>query len=301
MTRPSLVVVGVGGNAINPPGSVTSIDAERAAIARVAGELAGVVDMSASLLVVHGNGPQVGRLLAAPGVGDATALDVHVAQTQGELGYLLANQLQQETTRPCVALVTRVVVDESDPAFANPTKPVGPLLDSRPSHHPSAPAPDGTGWRRLVASPRPQRVVERDAIAAMLATHHVVAGGGGGIPVTSVDGKTTGIAAVIDKDWVAAMLAIDLDADNLIFVTDVESAFDRFGEQGRKPLPALDTTHARTLLHRGAFAPGSMAPKIESALQFSEATGRNAYIARLGDVAATLKGESGTTIRSTAS
>ena len=296
MSRRPLIVVGVGGNAINPPGDDPSLAAERVAIDTAAIEIAALGEDSARLLVVHGNGPQVGRLLAAPVVGDPSCLDIHVAQTQGELGYLLAEAIERETAHSCVAVVTRVVVDEADPAFANATKPIGPLLDQRPTDHASAPTPDGSGWRRVVASPRPRAVVETVAIGSLLHSHHVVAGGGGGIPVAVDDRGRRGMAAVIDKDWVAAMLAIDLDAESLVFVTDVESAFDRFGETTRVPLRALPTGEARSLLDRGVFAAGSMAPKIESAVQFVEASGRRAHIAQLGKVAATMRGESGTTV-----
>lgn len=297
MSRARLTVVGVGGNAVNPAGGDASLAAERAAIETAVDELAALASESSRLLVVHGNGPQVGRLLAAPGVGDPAHLDIHVAQTQGELGYLLADGLQRAISRPCAALVTRVVVDPDDPAFEQPIKPIGPVLDRRPDAVASNTTPDGRGWRRVVASPRPQRVVEQDAIATLLATHDVVAGGGGGIPITFTDGETHGVPAVIDKDWVAALLAIALGADRLISITDVESAFDRFAEAGRTPLRTLTNREARRLLERGEFAPGSMAPKIESAVEFVEETGHDALIAKLGEVAAALRGESGTTVR----
>jgi carbamate kinase len=199
-----LIVVALGGNALSPPRGSQSFATERDAIARAGHELAGLADGGARLLVVQGNGPQVGRLLSVPGLGDPDQLDVHVAQTQGELGYLLVEALESRLGEgTCAALVTRVLVTEEDPAFSRPEKPVGAVLRDRPAHVPSAPTPGGGGWRRVVASPRPTEVLERAAIAALLTSHHVVAGGGGGVPIARSNGCRRPVPAVVDKDWVA--------------------------------------------------------------------------------------------------
>lgn len=291
MRRP-LVVVALGGNAVSPPAGEPSFAAERDAVATAAAEIAEIARQGARLLVVHGNGPQVGRLLAAPGLGEASALDVHVAQTQGELGYLIAAALGVALGEAAstAAVVTRVRVDPGDPAFSRPDKPVGRVLAERPAGVDAVAARGG--WRRAVASPRPIGVIEQAAIEALLASHHVVAAGGGGIAIAA--DTATPLAAVVDKDWVASMLAIRLDADELIFVTDVDAACDDFGGAGERPLARLEPAAARALLGRGLFAPGSMAPKIESAVEFVEARRRGAVITRLGAVAAARAGRAGT-------
>ena len=295
--RPPLHVIALGGNAVSPPRGDLAFAAERAAIDRAAGELAALARSRARLLVVHGNGPQVGRLLAAPGLGDPGALDVHVAQTQGELGYLLAEALDARLGRDAsVALVTRVLVDERDPAFTHPSKPIGAVLAVAPPGVPAARVPDGAGWRRVVASPRPVAVIEQAAIASLLATHHVIAGGGGGVPLVGEGAARQARPAVIDKDWVAALLAGALDAERLVFVTDVSHAFTGFGRADQREIPAMSRAEARAHLEAGMFAPGSMAPKVESALAFVEATGRPAVITALGSLEPALRGASGTTI-----
>jgi carbamate kinase len=291
-----LVVVGLGGNAVASPTGATGLADERDVVRRAAAELA-ALGGDRRLLVVHGNGPQVGRLLAAPGLGDPACLDVHVAQTQGELGYLLAESLEASLAGPCVALVTRVLVAADDPAFASPTKPVGIVLDAPPPDVAAARTPDGSGWRRVVASPRPREVVELEAVRRLLASHHVVAGGGGGVALAAGDATRAPCAAVVDKDWVASMLATALDAAALVFVTDVSHAFDGFGDAGARPIVAMRTAEARSRLARGVFAPGSMGPKVESGIEFVEATHRQAVITTLGAVAAAMGGEAGTTIR----
>jgi carbamate kinase len=293
-----LTVVALGGNAISPPRGDLSIAAERQVVASAAAEVAAVARRGSRLLVVHGNGPQVGRLLTAPHLGDPDAIDVHVAQTQGELGYLLAEALEMQLGgEQCAAIVTRVLVAADDPAFAQPTKPVGAVLRSPPAGVPAVRVPDGDGWRRVVASPRPLLVVEQAAIAAVLPTHHVVAAGGGGVALIACAGARQPRPAVIDKDWVAALLAVGFNADGLLFVTDVPHAFDRFGTPDQQAIHTMRIAEARDRLADGVFAPGSMAPKVESAVQFVEATGRPAVIATVGHVAAALAGTSGTTIR----
>jgi carbamate kinase len=263
-------------------------------VRRATAELAAAARGS-RLLVVHGNGPQVGRLLAA--AGDPSCLDVHVAQTQGELGYLLAEALEGCTGEPCTALVTRVLVAAADPAFASPTKPIGPVLAAPPAGVAAARTPDGSGWRRVVASPRPRSVIELEGVRALLARHHVVAGGGGGVALTVRDGTRTPCPAVVDKDWVASMLGVALEAARLVFVTDVSHAFDGFGHGSARPIVSMQVPDARERLARGAFAPGSMEPKVESAIEFVEATHRPAVITMLGAIGAGMRGEGGTVIR----
>lgn len=268
---PGLLVIALGGNALSPPAGDQGYATERAATARAAHQLAALGAQGRRLLVVHGNGPQVGRLLGSGA--DTGNLDIHVAQTQGELGYLLAEALEQESATPTVALVTRALVDPADPAFEHPTKPIGPLLPTRP---PGGPAMRlNGGWRRTVASPRPLAVVEERAIATLLREQHVIAGGGGGIAITRT---AQGLGGVIDKDWVAARLAVALQAQALVFATDVAGVEDAHGSAQAQLRPRLSLAEARELLAAGVLGAGSMAPKVESAAAFVAATGRPALI-----------------------
>lgn len=291
---PALAVVALGGNAVSPPRGDLSFRQERELTGRAAEELARLAFSGVRLLVVHGNGPQVGRLLGGNGPED---LDIRVAQTQGELGYLIAEALERHLGENTVAaLLTRVLVDADDPAFARPTKPIGPVLDAGIPGVACARTPDGAGWRRVIASPRPLAVIERAAVAALLESHHVVAGGGGGIALGVANGRREPRPAVIDKDWVAALLAIELDAGQLIFVTDVPHAFDRFGRSDQRAIESMTAAEARVLLARGVFAPGSMAPKVESALDYVAATGRRAVITTLGRLDDAFRPGAGTVI-----
>ncbi len=290
-------VFALGGNAISPPHGDLSAASERAALETAAREMVAVTPPATPLLVVHGNGPQAGRLLRAqPSLG-AGALDIVVGQTQGELGYLIVEALERAgASRPGVVLVTRTLVDDADPAFAAPNKPIGAVLEQAPADGPSVRMADGRGWRRVVASPRPRAVLETEAIRALLPAWHVVAGGGGGIPVAGEGAARSGRAAVIDKDRIAALLAVALEAERLIFVTNVPHAFLDFGRAGARPIAAMRAAEARAQLARGAFAAGSMGPKVEAAADYAAATGRAAIIAALGSVGAALAGTAGTHI-----
>jgi len=295
-SRP-LVVVALGGNAISPPAADLSFATERAVIGRAAAEIARLAVQGARLLVVHGNGPQVGRLLCAQGIGDSESLDVHVAQTQGELGYLLVEALETRLAdEPCAALVTRALVDPHDEAFRSPTKPVGAILAHPPLGVPSVPIPGGHGFRRVVASPRPIAVLELQAIRVLLTTHHVVAGGGGGVALAARQGSRAPQPAVIDKDWVAALLAIALDAERLLFATDVPCAFEAFGSAQARPIGKMPVAEARRRLASGTFLAGSMAPKVESAIAFTEATGRAALITTIVELEEACGGRAGTLV-----
>lgn len=292
----SLTVVALGGNAVSPPAGDLSFAGERAAVRRTVAEMLPLAHAGTRLLVVHGNGPQVGRLLSAHR-GMESSLDIHVAQTQGELGYLLCEALDEALGRhAAVALVTRVIVDPRDPAFRAPDKPVGPVLPTPPPGEPCAPVAGGSGWRRVVASPRPRAVVETATIRVLLRQRHVVAGGGGGVPLAAGEDVRRPCAAVVDKDWVAALLAVALGARQLIFVTDVPAAYDGFGGPDPRPIRVMRAAEARRRLAAGVFGPGSMGPKVESAAEFAEATGRPAVITAIGDLRAALAGESGTTV-----
>ena len=295
--RGALVVAALGGNAISPPAGDMSFAAERGTVQRTVAELALLARAGAQLLIVHGNGPQVGRLLAAESAGEEDNLDILVAQTQGELGYLLCEALDVELGRcAATALVTRVLVDPHDAAFDVPSKPIGPVLEAPPAGGRALATADGRGWRRVVASPRPRSVLELESIRALVGVRHVVAGGGGGIALAGDADARRPCPAVVDKDWVAALLAIALDATSLIFVTDVPHAFEDFAGPAPRPIRRMAVTDARAALERGAFAPGSMGPKVASAVDFVEARRRPAVITTVGRIHAALAGEAGTTI-----
>lgn len=273
-----LLVVALGGNALSPPAGDPGYATERAAVAAAAHQLAALAAQGRRLLVVHGNGPQVGRLLGTSA--DTTHLDIHVAQTQGELGYLLAEALEAACGQSTVALVTRTIVDPADAAFAHPTKPIGPLRPTRPEHGPAVQLPGG--WRRTVASPHPQAVVEERAIATLLREQHVIAGGGGGIAIPRTASRTAtgaqGLPGVIDKDWTAAHLAIALHAQALVFATNVAGVEDGHGTPQARLHRTLTVAQARALLAAGVLGAGAMAPKVESAVAYVTATGRPALI-----------------------
>ncbi len=280
-----LLVLALGGNALSPPGSGDAGYAqERARVRRTGAALRRLADDGHRLLIVHGNGPQVGRLLEAERGSDN--LDIHIAQTQGELGYLLLGELAGLT---CV--LTRVVVN-ADPG--EPVKPVGPLLEQPPEDRPAV--VQAGGWRVVVPSPHPLEVLEAELISELLSRHHVVAGGGGGIPVTADGAPVTG---VIDKDRVASLLAQALNAERLLFATDVDAVYEGFGSAAAAPLPTLSAPAARTLSRQPAAA-GSMGPKLESAADFAQASGRDAWICALDDLEAALAGKAGTRVFSSA-
>ena len=283
-----MLVLALGGNALSPPiAAADHYQRERAIVAQTGVAIAKLTRAQYRLVIVHGNGPQVGRLLQIDPDPDPNRsnLDIHIAQTQGELGYLLMSAIEE----PTACLLTRALVD---PELGPPVKPVGPILDDPPDDLTRVTKVSG-GWRLIVPSPRPKKVLEADAIATLLRSHHVIAGGGGGVPL-STDGVP--VSGVIDKDWIASLLAVTLDATHVVFATDVDHVYDRFGEPDARPLPRLSPNQARQLLRTGTLGAGSMAPKVESALDFATTTGRTAHICALQDINAALSGAAGTTV-----
>lgn len=298
MTGFGPAVVAVGGNALVRRGGPDDVDTERANARRAAESLAALA--GAGLVVTHGNGPQVGALaLGAELAGRVVPLHVLVAESQGHVGHLLQLELAAVLgDRPVCTLLTRVVVDAADPAFAVPTKAIGAVYDEAraaalAAEHGWDVARDGHGWRRVVGSPEPGRVVELDAARQLLAAGSVVvAAGGGGIPVTEVGGRLEGIDAVIDKDLTSTVLAVALDASVLVLLTDVDAVHRDW--EGPSAQPIARATVAELRAHR--FEPGTMGPKVVAACRFAEATGRAAHIGSLDDAAAVAAGASGTTV-----
>jgi carbamate kinase len=258
------------------------------------------------LVVTHGNGPQVGNELLRQERAAAEApplpLYLAVAQTQAEIGALIESELAPVAGRPVACLLTHVLVAEDDPAFEEPTKPVGPFYDEAKARELEAERgwkvvhDAGRGWRRVVPSPTPLEVVELDAIRSLLASGTiVVACGGGGIPATRHGEHLAGIDAVIDKDRASSLLARGLDADRLVILTEVPAVYSGFGTGRQEELRELSAHDAAALVPE--LAAGSMRPKVEASVEFVRATGREALItspAALGDA---LEGRSGTRIR----
>ena len=257
------------------------------------------------LVVTHGNGPQVGNELLRQERAAAEApplpLYLAVAQTQAEIGALIESELAPVAGRPVACLLTHVLVAEDDPAFEEPTKPIGPFYDEAKARELEAERgwkvvhDAGRGWRRVVPSPAPLEVVELDAIRSLLASGTiVVACGGGGIPATRRGEHLAGIDAVIDKDRASSLLARGLDADRLVILTEVPAVYSGFGTDRQEELRELSAHDAAALVPE--LAAGSMRPKVEASVEFVRATGREALItspAALGDA---LEGRSGTRI-----
>jgi carbamate kinase len=297
------IVVALGGNALLERGEPPDAAIQRRHVRHAARALAPLAAQH-QLIVCHGNGPQVG-VLALESQSDHTLtapypLDVLGAQTQGMIGYWLAQELRNAgIRRPAAAVLSQTVVDPADPAFANPTKFIGPIYDPAEAHtvasrHGWSVAPDGAGWRRVVASPQPQRLVELAAIRILVEQDIlVVCGGGGGAPVVEAgDGTLTGVDAVVDKDRTAAQLALQLDADRLLVLTDVAAVMRGYGTANAEAIHTIDVDKLAAM----RFPAGSMGPKIEATLRFVRASGQAAAIGALDDAAAVFAGQRGTTI-----
>jgi len=307
-----IVLVAMGGHAFMQPGEAGTIEDHERNAARIAALLMSLVERDYHLCITHGNGPQVGNLLlqqeaaGASGV-PALPLDVLVAMTEGSLGYILQQALlnelrKRQMKRYVVTVVTQVVVDEADPAFHEPTKPIGPFLAReeaerrRDSLGWKVKEDAGRGWRRLVPSPSPQRVVQRHMIRdAVRQGHIVIACGGGGIPVKrQADGQFGGLEAVIDKDLTSSVLATDVGAALLVILTAVPQVCTGFGRPGERPLGAVTLEEIERLQAEGHFPPGSMGPKIEAVVRFLRAGGRRALITNPESLPLAIDGRAGT-------
>ncbi len=298
-----LIVIALGGNAILKRSQRLEADIQRRNIWAAAVAIAEIARDNA-VVVTHGNGPQVGLLaLQAEAFKRVKPypLDVLGAETEGMIGYLIEQELRNCLPgRQVATLLTQVAVDPSDPAFAHPTKPIGPIYSQVEAERLAmergwAIAPDGDAYRRVTASPEPRQILELPTIRLLVqAGVLVVCAGGGGIPVVMTPASGIhGVEAVIDKDLAAALLATKLDADALLLLTDIDAVYRNWGTATASPF--RQTTPQQ--LHRHTFAVGSMAPKVEAACRFVEATGGYSGIGRLQDAAAILAGHAGTIIR----
>ncbi len=296
-----LIVAALGGNALLRRGEPMTAGRQRANVRLAAAALAELIGAGHSLVVTHGNGPQVGLLaLQTAASGDGFPLDVLGAETEGMIGYMIEQELGNLIRQnPLATLLTLVKVDGQDPAFAHPTKFIGPIYDAATAQRLAGErgwkiAPDGESWRRVVASPTPLKIMEADVIS-LLVKHGVtvICTGGGGIPVIEQsDGSLAGIEAVIDKDAASALLAEQLNADMLLLLTDVDAVYLDYGTPQARPLGRI----APGTLSDQQFPAGSMAPKVAAAMRFATRTGKPAAIGRLEDAVAIARSEKGTMI-----
>jgi carbamate kinase len=312
MSKP-IAVVAFGGNALIRAEDHGSMREQLENAGRAVVPLADIVDMGLRLLIVHGNGPQVGNELirveeSVTKIPPVT-LDMCVSSTQGSMAYLLMKALGNELQRrgkamPQAAVVTQVVVDADDPGFEKPTKPVGPFFSKYRAEKLRAAQgwimveDSGRGWRKVVSSPRPLEIIEIGAIRALLDSDVIViAGGGGGIPVARrPGGSLEGVEAVIDKDYTASLLARDVQAHLFVILTAIDQVYVDFGKPTQKALRRLPLLEARRLQDEGQFPPGSMGPKVRAAIEFLEGGGREVLITSESKLEEALRGEAGTRI-----
>ena len=314
MSGPVKVVVALGGNALEDKSLPPTAESQLKVARRTAEYLARLSSAGYELAIVHGNGPQVGRILlaseTAAEVTPAMPFDVCGAMSQGYIGYHIQQALTEALRRrgkniPVVSLVTQMVVDENDPAFQNPTKPIGPFYSQKEAEYLAASKgytvkeDSGRGWRRVVPSPRPKRIVEIGTIKTLWDTTISIACGGGGIPVIQrEDGSLEGVDAVIDKDLAAARLAQDMNADILMILTEVPAVAIHFGKPDQTDLGKVSAAELERYAAEGQFGAGSMLPKVQAAVEFvKSAPGRRAIITSLDLGLEALDGRRGTHIR----
>lgn len=308
------LVIALGGNALQEAGKPATAQAQLEVVEKTSEYIADIVERGYEVIVAHGNGPQVGRIVIQNEVASASTpampFDVCGAMSQGMIGYHIQQGLSKVLrhrgiNKNVVTVVTQVVVDKDDPKFKAPSKPIGPFYTEEEA---KAIAEEkgytmkedaGRGWRRVVASPLPVEIVELDAVKTLNdAGFVVVTVGGGGIPVIRNEaGDLEGVAAVIDKDLASEKLARDMDADALVILTAVEKVSINFKKPDQKDLDRMSAAEAKQYIKEGHFAPGSMLPKIEAALNFVESKpGRIAIITSLDKAVDAIEGRAGTTI-----
>jgi carbamate kinase len=312
----SPLVIALGGNAIKQAEEKGTTEEQFRNVDLTARQIARLARQGYRLVITHGNGPQAGALLIQQEVGEpaipAQSLAACGAMTQGQIGWMIQNRLafwlrHEGVHSPVCTVVTQVVVSEQDPDFQDPTKPVGPFYSREEAErlkrergyvvkHAKPHKP--RGWRRVVPSPEPQEIVEKEAINVLVASGTIViASGGGGIPVRrNGDGSYSGVEAVIDKDRAGFVLAQAVNARSFLILTDVERVFLRYGQPDAAPLDRLTATQAREYLTQGHFLAGSMGPKVEAALRFAEWSRGEAVITSLDKALDAMLGKTGTRI-----
>ncbi|MBM3327219.1 MAG: carbamate kinase [Calditrichaeota bacterium] len=312
--RARCAVVALGGNAISPPGEVDSIASQFRHTRQSLGGIVELLRQGYNIAITHGNGPQVGaalhRVELARDVLPLMPLGVLVADTQGSMGYMIEQSLlnrlaKEKINRPVVTIITQVLVDFNDPALTEPTKFIGQIYSTEEAQRyiteeswVMKPFNGDNQWRRVVGSPKPLGIVNRAAIRELVQSGVVIiAAGGGGIPVyRDPELGYEGVDAVIDKDRAGAILAHDIEADELIIVTNIDRVKLNFGAPNETPLSKLRVHEAKRYLSMGQFPPGSMGPKVEAAMNFVERGGERAIICALEDMQPALAGKAGTEI-----
>ena len=316
MAKKKVAVIAIGGNSLIKDPKHQSVEDQYEAARESALHIADMIEAGYEVVIGHGNGPQVGFILrrseiAAKAEGmHEIPLDVCGADSQGAIGYALQQNLQNELKRRGIkksvaTVVTQTLVDRDDPAFKNPSKPIGGFMDEAEGKRRqkemnwTVVEDAGRGWRRVVASPLPKEIVEIDAIKALISAGVIVIStGGGGIPVIRNEkGDLEGVAAVIDKDFGSSLLANDVGAEVFVISTAVEKVALNFGKPDQKWLDKITLTEAKKYLAEGThFAKGSMAPKVQAIIRFLEAGGKQAIITNPENIGRALKGETGTWI-----
>ena len=308
----SKVVLAIGGNAIIKEGQIGTIEEQQKNIMESSEPVLELMEQGHTVVITHGNGPQVGNTLIrgemAKSVVPEYSLDVLDAETQGNLGYLIQQafknkMVERNIDKTIATIVTQSVVSKDDPAFQNPTKPIGPFYSKEEmekiveDRNLTFVEDSGRGYRRVVASPKPLKIVEKEAIEALLEKDiTVITAGGGGIPVIENNGQLEGVEAVIDKDFASALLAADIKADYLFILTGVEQVAINFGTPNQQNLLEMTIDDALRYLEEGQFPKGSMGPKIEAAILFLQKGGKNVIITTIDKLQDALAGKTGTRI-----
>jgi carbamate kinase len=307
------LVIAIGGNSLIKDARHMSVPDQYAAVVQTAHHITDLLEHGYRIVITHGNGPQVGFILLrselSRGVLHPVPLDSIVADTQGALGYQIQQALENEFRRrklqkSVASVVTQTLVDSDDPAFKNPSKPIGQFYtraeaeDRMRVEKWSMVEDAGRGWRRVVASPKPIRIIESEVVKHLVkAGYVVIAAGGGGIPVKAdAVGMLSGTPAVIDKDIASALLANQIEADLLVICTSVEKVFLNFGKPDQRPLDSITLAQAGRYIAEGHFQPGSMLPKIQACIQFIENGGREAIVTAPDALSRALDGQTGTRV-----
>ena len=309
----SKIVIALGGNALQAKNSKPTSEGQLEVVRHTCERLAEISAKGYEMSIVHGNGPQVGRILlafeTAKDVTPAMPFDVCGAMSQGYIGYHIQQALKYALSArnkhcPVVTVATQLVVDKDDKAFENPTKPIGPFYTEEEAKQLmqekgyAMKEDAGRGWRRVVASPTPRKIVEIEAIKNLWKSTSVVSCGGGGIPVVeNPDGTLEGVAAVIDKDFAAELLAEQVEADVMMILTEVEKVAVNWGRPDQRSLDRMSLKEAARHVEEGQFAPGSMLPKVEACMKFvRQNPQKKAIITSLDKALEALEGKTGTVI-----
>lgn len=305
------IVIALGGNALLKSGQKPTLKAQVQNLKSALKQLIPLFKTKDRIVLTHGNGPQVGNILiqiqSALGKAYSVPLEVAVAESQGEIGYLIEQELENlfkknKINRKIITLLTQVLVDSKDPAFKNPSKPVGPFLSRSKAlalekKGMKTVSDSGRGWRRVVASPKPLKIIEKNTIQQLIQKNTVViCAGGGGIPVIKNKDGLHGVPAVIDKDKASQVLANEIKASELIILTGVDCVYLNYKNKKQKKLFKLKISDAKKYLSQNQFAEGSMKPKIQAAVAFLKKSGKKALITSPQALKKSLKGKNGTVL-----